>query len=154
MTQPMEKVRLRPRIWPTFPPVIIRTAMTSVYGVMAVWMPVTSVPRSSATVAMDTFMTELSSVIRNCPAASVSSVAPPADAAVVTSSTSDRTGGSVGHAGRRRGHPRDRVRCPTRHHHLPPAASHSGVGRLAGQEVRLRDLLGLVRLAHQPGVDS
>ena len=36
-------------------------------------MPVTVVPTSSATVAIDTFMTELSSVIRNCPAASVSS---------------------------------------------------------------------------------
>ena len=34
-------------------------------------MPVTVVPTSSATVAIDTFITELSSVIRNCPAASV-----------------------------------------------------------------------------------
>ena len=32
---------------------------------MAVWMPVTVVLTSSATVAMDTFITELSSVIRN-----------------------------------------------------------------------------------------
>src|SRR6187200_1448626 len=39
---------------------------------MAVWMPVTVVPRSSATVAMDTFITELSSVIRNWPEARVS----------------------------------------------------------------------------------
>ena len=58
-------------IWPTLPPVIIRVAMTSVYIVMAVWMPVTVVPTSLATVAMDTFITELSSVIRNWPAASV-----------------------------------------------------------------------------------
>src|SRR5436190_4295629 len=35
-------------------------------------MPVTVVPTSFATVAIDTFITELSSVIRNCPAASVS----------------------------------------------------------------------------------
>src|SRR4030095_8560954 len=39
---------------------------------MAVWMPVTVVPTSLATVAMDTFMTELSRVIRNCPADRVS----------------------------------------------------------------------------------
>src|SRR6476620_7799334 len=32
---------------------------------MAVWMPVTVVPTSSATWAIDTFITELSSVIRN-----------------------------------------------------------------------------------------
>src|SRR3982750_1875059 len=45
-------------------------------------MPVTVVPTSFATVAIETFITELSSVIRNCPAASVSStsVAPPARA--------------------------------------------------------------------------
>ena len=36
-------------------------------------MPVTVVPTSLATVAIDTFITELSSVIRNWPAASVSS---------------------------------------------------------------------------------
>src|SRR6266540_1833514 len=43
-------------------------------------MPVTVVPTSSATVAIETFITELSSVIRNWPAASVSRtrVAPPA----------------------------------------------------------------------------
>jgi hypothetical protein len=35
-------------------------------------MPLTSVPTSSATVAIETFITELSSVMRNCPAASVS----------------------------------------------------------------------------------
>jgi hypothetical protein len=33
--------------------------------VIAVWMPVTVVPTSSATVAIDTFITELSSVMRN-----------------------------------------------------------------------------------------
>ena len=33
---------------------------------IAVWMPVTVVPTSLATVAIDTFITELSSVIRNC----------------------------------------------------------------------------------------
>ena len=48
-------------------------AITSVYSVIAVWMPVTVVPTSSATVAIATFITELSSVIRNCPAASVTS---------------------------------------------------------------------------------
>jgi hypothetical protein len=32
---------------------------------MAVWIPVTEVPTSSATVAIDTFMTELSRIMRN-----------------------------------------------------------------------------------------
>src|SRR3954471_12583715 len=46
-------------------------AITSVYRVIAVWMPVTVVPTSSATVAIATFITELSNVMRNWPAASV-----------------------------------------------------------------------------------
>src|SRR3954467_8820900 len=46
-------------------------------------MPVTVVPTSLATVAIDTFITELSSVIRNCPAASVIRTTP--DAFVATS---------------------------------------------------------------------
>ena len=45
-------------------------------------MPVTSVPTSSATVAIETFMTELSSVIRNCAVARVVSTVAPAAAAV------------------------------------------------------------------------
>jgi hypothetical protein len=46
--------------------------------VIAVWIPVTSVPTSSATVAIATFITDVSNVIRNWPAASVpsTSVAP------------------------------------------------------------------------------
>ena len=44
-------------------------------------MPVTVVPTSLATVAIDTFITELSSVMRNWPAASVSSTMPAAPAA-------------------------------------------------------------------------
>ena len=59
---------------------IISVAITSVYSVIAVWMPVTVVPTSSATCAIDTFMTELSRVIRNCPDASVSSTTPEAAA--------------------------------------------------------------------------
>ncbi len=55
------------------PPVIISAAITSVYRVIAVWIPVTSVPTSSATVAIATFITDVSSVMRNCPAARVSS---------------------------------------------------------------------------------
>src|SRR5829696_6214205 len=63
-------------IEPTFPPVTMNMAITRVYRVMAVWMPVTVVPTSLATVAMDTFMTELSRVIRNCPAARVTRTSP------------------------------------------------------------------------------
>ena len=40
-------------------------------------MPVTVVPTSLATVAMETFMTELSKVMRNCAVASVSRTRPP-----------------------------------------------------------------------------
>ncbi len=49
---------------------------------IAPWIPVTVVPTSFATVAIETFITELSSVIRNWPDASVSStrVAPEARA--------------------------------------------------------------------------
>jgi hypothetical protein len=68
------------------PPVIISDAMTSVYMVIAVWIPATVVPTSSATVAIDTFMTELSSVMRNCADASVNRTRPDvaADRSVVT----------------------------------------------------------------------
>ncbi|BCN46367.1 hypothetical protein RE943_45430 [Prescottella equi] len=59
---------------PIFPPVIISVAITSVYSVIAVWIPVIVVPRSDATIAIDTFITELSSVIRNCPADSVARI--------------------------------------------------------------------------------
>src|SRR5512133_3152151 len=72
----MAKARRRPMIEPTLPPVIMNMAITRVYRVMAVWMPVTVVPTSLATVAMDTFMTELSRVIRNCPEARVSRTSP------------------------------------------------------------------------------
>jgi hypothetical protein len=39
-------------------------------------MPVIVVPMSAATVAIETFMTELSRVIRNCPEASTASTRP------------------------------------------------------------------------------
>src|SRR5947207_3903598 len=45
---------------------------------MAVWMPVTVVPTSLATVAIDTFITDVSSVMRNWADASVSRISPPA----------------------------------------------------------------------------
>ncbi len=80
MTQPMEKARRRPMMLPILPPGIIRQAITSVYRVMAVWMPVTDVPTSSATVAMETFITELSSAMMNWPVASTKRTKP-ADAA-------------------------------------------------------------------------
>src|ERR687897_3204365 len=95
MMQQIANARLRPMIAPILAPVIISAAITSVYAVIAPWIPVTVVPTSFATVAIETFITELSSVIRNWPDASVSntSVAPVAradgadSAAVVTSAT-------------------------------------------------------------------
>src|SRR5215213_2164452 len=78
MTHPITNARLRPMIDPTLPPVTINIDMTSVYRTIAVWMPVIVVPRSLATVAIETFMTEESSAIRNCAAQSVSRTAEPA----------------------------------------------------------------------------
>src|SRR3954447_3857265 len=75
MRHPMVKARLRPRIAPILPPVIINDAMTSVYIVIAVWMPATVVSRSLATVAIDTFITDESRIITNWAAASVTSTA-------------------------------------------------------------------------------
>src|SRR5207247_7306994 len=51
---------------------------------MAVWIPVTVVFRSAATDAIDTFITELSSVIRNCADARTSRTRRPPSAAAVT----------------------------------------------------------------------
>ena len=85
MTQPMEKARLRPIMPPILPPRIMRLAMTSVYSVIAVCTPCTVVPRSSATVAMETFMTDESRAMRNWPAARVKRISPaPAAAAAAT----------------------------------------------------------------------
>ena len=98
----MAKVRFRPRIWPSFPPVIISDAITSMYIVIATWIPDTVVSRSSATAAMETFMTELSSAIRNWPDARV------------TRTTPDRLCGLRaldGHSA----HPRDVVAAPLSH---------------------------------------
>ena len=69
----MANARLRPMTAPILPPVIMQAAITRVYSVMALCTPDTVVPTSSATVAMETFITELSRVMRNCPDASVKS---------------------------------------------------------------------------------
>src|SRR5215203_2382459 len=68
-------------ISPILPPVIISDAITNVYIVMAVWMPVTVVSRSLATVAIAVFITVVSSAITNWPAASVVRTTPVAPAA-------------------------------------------------------------------------
>ena len=54
---------------------------------IAVWIPVTVVPTSLATVAIETFITELSRVIKNWPAASVTSTIADAFASCVVSAT-------------------------------------------------------------------
>ncbi len=69
MIRPIAIARRRPTMAPILLPVIISDAITSVYRVIAVWMPVTVVPTSAATWRIETFMTELSRVIRNWPAA-------------------------------------------------------------------------------------
>src|SRR3954471_24358783 len=78
---PRANARLRPTISPTLPPVIISDAITSVYIVIAVWIPVTVVSRSLATVAIAVFITVVSSAITNWPAASVARTTPVAPAA-------------------------------------------------------------------------
>ena len=57
--------RFRPMISPTLPPVIMKDAITSVYSVIASWIPVTSVPTSLATVAIAVFITVMSRAITN-----------------------------------------------------------------------------------------
>ena len=67
---------------------------------MAVWMPVTVVPTSLATCAMDTFITELSSVIRNCAEARVSRTDPAAPTALVEAGCAGEVIGGVPFLGR------------------------------------------------------
>ncbi len=56
---------------------------------MANWIPVTVVPTSLATVAMATFMTEVSRVMRNWAAANVSrTICPPEDGRAAASPVS------------------------------------------------------------------
>ena len=94
MTMPMPIARRRPMMVPSLPPVIIRVAITSVYSVMALWMPVIVVPRSAATVAIDTFITELSSVIRNWLLANTARTRPAPDFTADEGGAGFATGGS------------------------------------------------------------
>ena len=71
----------RPMMAPILPPVIMNAAMTSVYMVIAVWMPETVVPTSWATDWMETFMTDASRVMRNWPDDRTKSTRPPPPAA-------------------------------------------------------------------------
>ncbi|GAA3071605.1 hypothetical protein GCM10020254_14250 [Streptomyces goshikiensis] len=95
--------RLRPMSAPTLPPLIMSIAMTSVYAVIAPCMPLTVVPMSSATVAIETFITELSRAIRNCPAARVSrmSLAFPAFPSFPAGAAFAAVMGAACHAGER-----------------------------------------------------
>src|SRR5271169_4113653 len=89
---------------------------------MAVWMPTVVVLRSAATEAIDTFITDVSSVIRNCAEASSVSIAADADLTVdevVTLScprASDRRGEapsrSLDEPGERRIRPRQQLGVP------------------------------------------
>ena len=59
-------------IEPIFPPASISVAIVSVNSVIALWMPTIVVLTSAATVAIDTFMTDVSRIIRNWAAAKTS----------------------------------------------------------------------------------
>src|SRR3954453_9788084 len=101
MTQPIAKARFLPISAPILAPVIMRAAITSVYAVIAPWIPVTVVPTSFATVAIETFITELSSVIRNWPEASVQRTMVAAPARADAGATATELTGAAGW-GRRR----------------------------------------------------
>src|SRR3954469_8181975 len=66
MHSPIANVRRRPHRSPNLPPVIMKAAMTSVYRVMVAWIAVMSVSKSSTSWLIDTFITEVSSTMRNC----------------------------------------------------------------------------------------
>ena len=102
---------------------------------IAVWIPVTVVSRSSATVAIAVFMTVVSRAMTNCPAASVSSTRPVAAPAFCPALTATS-------------HPPDAVtwragphRAPHRHRASCPAAPPSVAGRGYGQGMDRRGSL-------------
>src|SRR3954453_2161447 len=66
MPSPTANVRRRPHRSPSLPPVIMKAAITSVYSVMVAWIAVMSVSKSSTSWLIDTFITEVSSTMRNC----------------------------------------------------------------------------------------
>ena len=72
ITDPIVNARRRPMMSPILPPTSISDAMTSAYSVIAAWIVVTSVSRSSTSWEIETFMTVLSSTIRNWAAESTS----------------------------------------------------------------------------------
>src|SRR4051812_1750758 len=146
-TQPIANARLRPRISPIFPPVIISDAITSVYSVIAVWIPVTVVSRSFATVAIAVFMTVVSSAITNWPAASVSRTTPVAPAArpavVVTVALphgrSFTAASEQRHAGTMTEQSRDRDRRVPDHYQRRTTVVHApGHARLGSQQPHSR----------------
>ena len=56
---PSRNVHLRPQMSVSLLPVIIKAAITRVKSVMAVWTPVTVVPRSCEMLEIETFRAEL-----------------------------------------------------------------------------------------------
>ena len=63
--RPTVKARRRPVRSPILPPVSMKAAITRVYRVIAPWIAVTSVWKSCTSWLMDTFITEVSSTMRN-----------------------------------------------------------------------------------------
>src|SRR4051812_1335485 len=62
----MENTRRLPQMSPSFAPVSMNAAITSVYAVIASCTSCTVVSRSSTTCEIDTFITVLSSTMMNC----------------------------------------------------------------------------------------
>ncbi len=95
-------------------------AITSVYRTMALWIPVMDVSRSSATVAIETFMTELSRAMRNWPAHNVRRTVPAAFATVAPF-PSDAIARTLSETGARRAVRRPRAGCDPRRYALTRA---------------------------------
>ena len=77
-SNPMTKARFAPHRSPSFPPMSMNAAMTSVYIVIALCRPATVVFRSATTCEIDTFITVVSSTMMNCAAASMPMTPQPA----------------------------------------------------------------------------
>src|SRR5262245_46894454 len=116
-------------ISPILPPVIMNAAITSVYIVIAVWIPVTVVPTSLATVAIDTFITDVSSAMRNCAEARVKSTTDAAPAALSALTVADGldTGGQRSRQLQRRRRASHHGKRTRGCHGCDPRASHAMV---------------------------
>src|SRR4051794_4572541 len=89
--RPMRKQNLRPQMSVSLLPGIMSAAMVSVKAVMAVWTPLTVVPRSVAMLLMATFIVVPAKLHRNWARTRGSSIAPAAACAGASAVTVSAT---------------------------------------------------------------